>query len=290
MKKALMFTGLFLLEVLSSTHSWRNVGSAWQISDIENPIVQHRSLTSDQCPVDMMYVSGQMKQNDPHKGSVEALQLTTCLKFLDGFDENGLPKFPERCQSFDKEKWEKISSTLTTKPINVCIDKFEFPNIPGVYPVIAVDYYESQALCVSKHKRLCFEDEWTFACEGPDALPYPYGYVRDSTKCNIDKPWRLFDANKLIQRKSTVARDELAKLWQGEASGMRPHCHSVFGVYDQTGNIDEFVTTINPRPFQSVLTGGYWGPVRARCRPKTTVHNEGHFFYQQGFRCCATPT
>ena len=40
-------------------------------------------------------------------------------------------------------------------------------------------------------------------------------------------------------------------------------------------------------PFKSGLKGGYWGPVRTRCRPMTTAHNEEFQFYQIGFRCCA---
>ena len=37
---------------------------------------------------------------------------------------------------------------------------------------------------------------------------------------------------------------------------------------------------------RSILKGGYWGPVRTRCRPTTRAHGESHAFYQQGFRCC----
>ena len=37
----------------------------------------------------------------------------------------------------------------------------------------------------------------------------------------------------------------------------------------------------------SGLKGGYWGPVRDRCRPMTTDHNQWHTGYQIGFRCCA---
>jgi sulfatase modifying factor 1 len=36
-----------------------------------------------------------------------------------------------------------------------------------------------------------------------------------------------------------------------------------------------------------VLKGGYWGPVRTRCRPSTRVHGLDFSFYQQGFGCCA---
>lgn len=38
---------------------------------------------------------------------------------------------------------------------------------------------------------------------------------------------------------------------------------------------------------KSILKGGYWGPIRARCRPSTRAHGEDFAFYQIGFRCCA---
>ena len=54
-----------------------------------------------------------------------------------------------------------------------------------------------------------------------------------------------------------------------------------------TGNVDEWVVNESGKPFKSGSKGGYWGPVRARCRPMTTGHAENFPFYQTGFRCCA---
>jgi hypothetical protein len=58
-----------------------------------------------------------------------------------------------------------------------------------------------------------------------------------------------------------------------------------------TGNVDEWVVNpegkVDEKPYRSGLKGGYWGPVRNRCRPMTVDHNEWHFGYQIGFRCCA---
>ena len=62
---------------------------------------------------------------------------------------------------------------------------------------------------------------------------------------------------------------------------------SPYGVYDMTGNVDEWVVNESGKPYKSGLKGGYWGPVRDRCRPMTTVHAEGFSFYQIGFRCCS---
>jgi sulfatase modifying factor 1 len=80
---------------------------------------------------------------------------------------------------------------------------------------------------------------------------------------------------------------------QRDPSGGRESCVSPFGVHDTTGNVDEWV--VNERgkekekPYVSGLKGGYWGPVRDRCRPMTTDHNRWHT-YQIGFRCCADAT
>ena len=57
-----------------------------------------------------------------------------------------------------------------------------------------------------------------------------------------------------------------------------------------TGNVDEWVLNESGKPHKSGLKGGYWGPVRDRCRPMTTAHDENFEFYQIGFRCCSGPT
>ena len=54
-----------------------------------------------------------------------------------------------------------------------------------------------------------------------------------------------------------------------------------------TGNVDEWTRTVREGERPSILKGGYWGPVRTRCRPATRSHDENHIFYQQGTRCCA---
>src|SRR4029077_13301733 len=82
---------------------------------------------------------------------------------------------------------------------------------------------------------------------------------------------------------------EVARLDQRDPSGSREACVSPYGVYDMTGNVDEWVVNESGRPFKSGLKGGSWGPVRDRCRPMTTSHNEDFSFYQIGFRCCGEP-
>ncbi len=176
-----------------------------------------------------------------------------------------------------------------------CIDKYEYPNLPGVKPVVMPDWYDALRACDIEGKRLCLSSEWTFACEGREWLPYPYGYVRDKRVCNFDRPRpqpepRFNDF--AIPRRIGA---EVARLDLRVPSGALQGCVSPFGVYDMTGNVDEWVINEDhfkevpgkKPPFISGLKGGYWGPIRARCRPMTTSHEELFRFYQVGFRCCA---
>ena len=217
---------------------------------------------------------------DSNRGTVEGLQDTTCTDWISR-------EFPERCAAFDAEKWQTLSKELPVRPEHFCVDRYEYPNRKGAYPIIAVTWREAGALCQERGARLCTEDEWTFACEGQDALPYPTGYLRDAKACVIDRPWRLIDERLLAVRDSAAAMGEIDFAWQGEASGSRPLCRSPFGVFDTTGNVDEWTRSVQREGYASVFKGGYWGPVRARCRASTRAHDEDFYFYQQGFRCCA---
>jgi sulfatase modifying factor 1 len=211
---------------------------------------------------------------------VEAVQKGACVSWINR-------TFPDRCARFDEERWRVLSAGIPRRPMHFCIDRFEYPNRRGAYPWIMVDWNDAGGLCTREGKRLCTEGEWTFACEGDEALPYPYGYQRDPEACDIDRPWRAYRVGALFPRASERARAELDHLWQGEASGSRPRCRSPFGVYDMTGNIDEWTTSVAPSGRPNILKGGYWGPVRTRCRASTRVHDKNFAFYQQGFRCCS---
>jgi formylglycine-generating enzyme required for sulfatase activity len=173
--------------------------------------------------------------------------------------------------------------------MHFCIDRFEYPNAAGEFPVILISWREASAHCAARGERLCTEDEWTFACEGEEALPYPYGYDRDSDACVMDRTWMAYDEVALRDRSSEAAMRELDALWQGKSSGDSPACRSPFGVYDMTGNVDEWTVSTRREGLPSIFKGGYWGPVRARCRASTRVHDPDFAFYQQGFRCCASP-
>jgi hypothetical protein len=215
------------------------------------------------CPAGMVEVEGD------YCNSVEQ----RCIRWLD-------PEEKMRCAEFAPTS--KCLGKTTHK--HFCMDRFEYPNKPGEKPLIMKTWHQAKATCESQGKRLCGDSEWTLACEGQERLPYPYGYQRNSEACNIDKTHPNVDESAIADPKRRDA--EVARLWQGEPSGSRESCVSPYGVHDMTGNVDEWVVNEGGKPYRSGLKGGYWGPVRDRCRPMTVAHGEDFLFYQIGFRCC----
>jgi hypothetical protein len=270
-------------------HKWQLIeGKHWQIlsSSVAEgvAITDAAERTRGRCLPGMVEVAGRMKVDGwGYLDGVDNLQKRTCVDWL-------ARAYPERCETFDRARWLSLSKDVPTQPVHVCIDRFEFPNRRGAYPWIMVTWTEAKAICQREGKRLCTEAEWTFACEGEEAMPYPDGYDRGEDQCVEDRASRPVAADELVPRDSVRAEAELDKLWQGEPSGSRPRCKSVFGVYDMTGNVDEWTSSVIAGERPSILKGGYWGPVRNRCRPSTRAHGEDFAFYQQGFRCCATPS
>ena len=62
---------------------------------------------------------------------------------------------------------------------------------------------------------------------------------------------------------------------------------TVNGVTYTVDRCVEWTQATTSEGFRSVLKGGYWAPVRNRCRPATRAHGESFSYYQLGFRCCA---
>jgi hypothetical protein len=205
------------------------------------------------------------------------------------------PSLPYRCarpgveQGFGCAEYERGQRCLD--PIDhrrFCVDRHEWPNRAGELPRVHVDWHEAKALCAGAGKRLCRRSEWILACEGPKRLPYPWGFVRTPSPCNIDRASIAPDAGALANE--ATREEELARLWQGDPIGSHPDCISAFGAYDLSGNVDEWTDNLadDPgTPYPSTLNGGYWGPVRNTCRLTTTTHGPTFKFYQVGFRCCA---
>ncbi len=178
------------------------------------------------------------------------------------------------------------------RPMSFCIDRYEYPNEKGALPALLISWTDAKKTCEAAGKRLCTEEEFNLACEGPEMLPYTYGFERDASKCSIDKQYRKRE-KKLYRYEKCMRTDackkHLAELDQRLPAGSLPACVSPFGVYDLNGNINEWVEIPGKKyPDRSGLKGGWWGPVRGRCRPTVDFHKEDDFGYEEGFRCCTS--
>jgi len=227
----------------------------------------------------------------------DASQRGSCVEGMVEVEGDYCPALEQRCT-----RWMDPETTIPrrcaefaptgacqgkTVKKHFCIDRFEYPNKLGDKPIVMKTFFDAETACKAQGKRMCGDTEWTLACEGQERLPYPYGYQRNSEACNIDKPHPDVNERALGSPDQKVRDAEVARLWQGEPSGSRDSCVSPFGAVDMTGNVDEWVVNESGQPYKSGLKGGYWGPVRDRCRPMTTAHGPEFQFYQVGFRCCA---
>lgn len=189
----------------------------------------------------------------------------------------------------------KRGSTRCTSPEErreFCIDRYEYPNREGGHPAWMVSWHDAEATCRHQGKRLCYESEWVTACEGPEHTPFPYGWARDQTACNIDNTWINPHLDQMYSSDPARRDPELARLDQSVASGAMPRCVSGYGVHDLTGNMDEWVTrdsraSAKDKSKWAGLKGGAWGHVRNACRPMTTSHAPEFTYYFVSFRCCA---
>jgi formylglycine-generating enzyme len=218
-----------------------------------------------------------------------------CPRDMALVDGDFCPKLTYACARRSEEAGQRCAEyargsrcAAETDHRRFCVDRHEWPNRIGENPHVYVDWNEAKALCAGAGKRLCRRSEWILACEGPKRLPYPWGFVRQPSPCNIDRSSLAFDVN-AMQAEET-REGELARLWQADRIGAHPDCVSSYGAYDLSGNVDEWTDDFADDPGTknpSTLNGGYWGPVRDTCRLTTKTHGPTFRFYQVGFRCCA---
>ncbi len=211
-----------------------------------------------------------------------------CLEWHDEVKRNKASYVSKRCLKFAPSKC--VASKVH---VAYCMDRFEFPNRVGELPRILTSWRQAKKLCEADGKRLCTADEFNFACEGPEMLPYVYGHERRSgDPCNTDREYRFPDMSRQLKTydrcmETPRCKAEIERLDQRERIGDRKTCVSWAGVYDLNGNVNEWVDLPSEKPpNRSGLKGGWWGPIRCACRPLVTFHKEEDYGYEQGFRCC----
>jgi formylglycine-generating enzyme required for sulfatase activity len=150
---------------------------------------------------------------------------------------------------------------------------------------------QAAAACSAAGKRLCFDDEWLRACQGPDGWTYPYGGALELGTCydhRAEHPAVEYFGTTEDWIWSELGHPCLNQLDEGLGrTGDRPGCVAVEGAFDMMGNLHEW--TADPA---GTFRGGFYvdtvlnGP---GCLYATTAHGVSHWDYSTGFRCCATP-
>jgi sulfatase modifying factor 1 len=202
----------------------------------------------------------------------------------------------------------------------VCIDQFEFPNVPCEYPVVHVQANEAAAICEAIGKRLCDAHEWEGACAGALETPdeeYDWGYDRPVMRA-------LHNARRSItwaygpERNLALCATASWKTPECPGGGYElcgsntfptgsfPACVSTFGVYDLHGNVAEHMS-LPLTPDELGSRGGHgatemkgswfvFGQIDAHpddCHwrapdwhPSAVQSPRSHSNYHLGFRCC----
>jgi len=177
-----------------------------------------------------------------------------------------------RVADYSNPRFEKICggkymaplyNPATQKPedANVCIDQFEFPDIPFAYPVVWVKAREAAQVCSAMGKRLCDAHEWEGACDGDLEPPdYPWNLAKGLSPAAAIERMRIAhnkadEATKTWSYGPTYQKGVCAASsqktpgcsgggWTGCGSntfpaGAFPRCKSTLDVYDLNGNAAE---------------------------------------------------
>ncbi len=135
---------------------------------------------------------------------------------------------------------------------------------PSRDPRTAISWYQARAACLNAGKRLCASIEFERACRGDPGNVYPYGDTYDSTACNAN----------------TAAIHE---------TGVNSGCISTFGVYDQVGNVREWLAG-RDGPDAPVASADMNGFGDGTCASRETWSADNPFDNWIGFRCCRDDT
>jgi hypothetical protein len=160
-----------------------------------------------------------------------------------------------------------------------CIDRRERSEADTGLPLNVQSWTDAKVACERTGARVCEESEWTFACEGEELRPYPYGWSRAADKCNADHFDLLAPS---VGGRPRRLRDERSP------AGAHPECTSAFGLLDMAGNVAEWVSVDGYAPGSVVVQkGNWWQPGKHACRDAQYGHDRHYRGAETGFRCCA---
>jgi sulfatase modifying factor 1 len=214
--------------------------------------------TDDACPTGMVLVEGDSCPRVEQR----------CVRWIDPpgrFHEYRCAEYarPARCVAPRVHK-------------RFCIDREERADAATGLPLNVQSWTDAKAACEHAGARVCQDSEWTFACEGEEMRPYPYGWSRAADKCNADR------VDLLLPGRPSRLRD------RRDLAGAHPECSSPFGLLDMAGNVAEWVSVDGFAQGSVVVQkGNWWQPGKHACRDAQYGHDRFYKGTETGFRCCA---
>lgn len=164
--------------------------------------------------------------------------------------------------------WNELWAPQTT-PVYACSKR-------GYVPSRNITWYQANKACENSGKSLCEYTDWTLACSGPNGLNYPYGdeYVEDAC-------WDSGYSNWLPGPGMT---------------GMRFQCVSEYGIYDQSGNVKEWLNDVDENRYRAfagaswMTTGDSDGLLCNDPLEYSSWKDPDNYQSSLGFRCCLYPS
>ena len=151
--------------------------------------------------------------------------------------------------------------TQSPRDATVCVDMFEYPNIPLAYPVVWVRANEAAMLCAAEGKRIGDAHEWEGAAAGQLLPPdYPFDAIRGMGMSAAVNTMRAWHNSRYAATSGTYSigawRSGVCATGSSKSPGCNggsftgcgsntypagsfPACRSPLGVYDIDGNAAE---------------------------------------------------
>ena len=160
-------------------------------------------------------------------------------------------------------------------------------------PATQMSWFAARDACAAAGKRLCAEAEWVAACQSAapvdddgdqqfaddmvEGMTYPYSDYHNPTRC--------WDGHSRGTKCGPEKDQDCRPVYTGELPG----CVTQDGVYDMTGNVEEWVGTSAEG---AVLLGGAFDTSKdhARCYRRNDTYGPGFANIRTGFRCCKDPS
>ena len=170
----------------------------------------------------------------------------------------------------------------------------------GVVPQAYITGEQAAIACQNAEKRLCADSEWLQACAGSEERKFPYGNQEISGQCNYGRMHPDVRTAEKPAAKYELTDSEVNKVYDLASTGKYNQCVTPEGIYDLTGNLQEWVDDGNPA-IPNKLGGGYYGaplcsggvcviqePAKDNrgCGFQIVGHPITHWDYSVGFRCC----